>query len=97
MLINGLRIPGDAVEIGLDISDSEPGKPVVRTPIEWGINNTEIAAVGSFRRFENHCAIFDRAADWSDLIHGPAQAHRAVPADAPVGWAQADDAAPDTR
>src|SRR4029453_3469006 len=56
-------------------------------------SNCQIAAVCAIYCFKNNPTIFDAAADRTDLVHSPAQAHRSVPAYPAVGGSQAGDTA----
>src|ERR1043166_2816628 len=59
-------------------------------PVEGRVDCGNVVAVGTVHRIQHQRAILHRAADRADLVHGPAQAHRAVPAYPAVSRTQAD-------
>src|SRR5258706_3658991 len=65
----------------------------MRLPVQWSVDHGEIVTVRSLRGFEHHRAVFHRAADGTDLVHGPTQSHGAVAADAAVRGTKANNAA----
>ncbi len=54
-------------------------------------------AVGPESRVEHERAVFDGAADRTDLVHGPTEGHGAVTADTSISWTQARTSAARAR
>ena len=62
-------------------------------PRERQIGNGLVPAVRAVQRVEHERGIGNRSRERADLVERPAERHAAVPAHAPVGRAEADDAA----
>ena len=76
-----------------DIADAQAIRIERRIPVKWLGRDRHVQAIGTVDAAEYEGAILDRAAHGTDLVEAPAERHRAVTADAPVGGPQAGDAA----
>ena len=70
------------------------GFPVeVGVPVEGGVADGEVVAIGTVDGLEDGGAVFDGAADGAELVHGPAEGHGAGAGNEAEGGAEAGDAA----
>jgi hypothetical protein len=84
---------GVRVEAGFEVADAE-GFPVeVGVPVEGGVADGEVLAVGAVDGLEDGGAVFDGAADGAEFIHGPAEGHGAGAGNEAEGGAEAGDSA----
>src|SRR5207302_9561335 len=81
------------LEFSFQISDSQTAERNIRTPIEGRVADCQIMLVGTVDRIERDRAIFDAATDWSNLVHRPTEAHRAVTTDTTIRRSQTGDSA----
>src|SRR5437764_1268579 len=74
----GVELTGEVAD--LQARERHPGVPVERR-----IDDGVVAAVAAVDGVEDDRAVLDAAAHRPDLVHRPAERHRAVTADAAVG------------
>ena len=81
------------VEAGLEVADLQ-GFPVeVGVPVEGGVADGEVVAIGTVDGLEDGGAVFDGAADGAELVHGPAKGHGSGAGNEAEGGAETGDAA----
>ena len=81
------------VEAGFEIADAERVPVEVGVPVEGGVADGEVLAVGAVDGLKDGGAVFDGAADGAEFIHGPAEGHGAGAGNETEGGAEAGDAA----